>query len=331
MSLNTFILLSIFLFNKSKPVHSIEVDEHQYTLPVIDLSKFIDQDLDSQIEVAKLWDVALSNFGFVAITNHQISELKQNNLFDKSSIFFKQSLDTKLEQQSSKTYGLGGYTHMGVESVGRTMEDSDSELPFDLVENFAFLPESLNKTIQYSERGKIKMIDFEMEKDRNKGSVLDELKLAASIYWDEVETLLNTLHALSSLSLDLKDQDYFNKYYYPNPSHALRLAYYPPITSITSPDCDNKDDDDIGNQCINPPEIKGVRYGAHTDYLGFTILRPDRHQSGLEVLFPDGKWHDIHNELLLNSDASDALIINVGDLLSRWTNNKWKSAVDTHI
>lgn len=69
---------------------------------------------------------------------------------------------------------------------------------------------------------------------------------------------------------------------------------------------------------------QGERYGAHTDYECFTILKPDSKDwspgyGGLEVLY-DGNFHPV-------SVPPQAFVINGGDLLQRWTNDKWVSAV----
>ncbi|HXC76769.1 MAG TPA: 2-oxoglutarate and iron-dependent oxygenase domain-containing protein [Candidatus Acidoferrum sp.] len=59
--------------------------------------------------------------------------------------------------------------------------------------------------------------------------------------------------------------------------------------------------------------------GPHTDYGVLTILLADP-VPGLQVLGPDGAWHD-----LIATDG--AFIINIGDLIAQWTNDRWVSAV----
>jgi len=41
---------------------------------------------------------------------------------------------------------------------------------------------------------------------------------------------------------------------------------------------------------------------------------------GLQVLGTDGSWNDV-------SPADDALLINLGDLTARWTNERWMSTL----
>jgi isopenicillin N synthase-like dioxygenase len=59
--------------------------------------------------------------------------------------------------------------------------------------------------------------------------------------------------------------------------------------------------------------------GPHTDYGVVTVLLADP-LPGLQVLGPDGGWHDL-------IAADGALIINIGDLIAQWTNDRWMSSL----
>ena len=59
--------------------------------------------------------------------------------------------------------------------------------------------------------------------------------------------------------------------------------------------------------------------GAHTDYGIVTILWADP-VPGLEILDHEGAWHPV-------VPAPGALLINLGDLLARWTNDRWLSTM----
>ena len=59
--------------------------------------------------------------------------------------------------------------------------------------------------------------------------------------------------------------------------------------------------------------------GEHTDYGIVTVLWADR-VAGLQVLGSDGGWHDV-------MPAEGALLINLGDLMARWTNERWMSTL----
>lgn len=64
-------------------------------------------------------------------------------------------------------------------------------------------------------------------------------------------------------------------------------------------------------------ELDGM--GEHTDYGLVTVLWADQ-VAGLQVVGSDLRWHDV-------SPADDALLINLGDLTARLTNDRWLSTL----
>ncbi|HLW42621.1 MAG TPA: 2-oxoglutarate and iron-dependent oxygenase domain-containing protein [Flavobacterium sp.] len=109
------------------------------------------------------------------------------------------------------------------------------------------------------------------------------------------KTGVYVLRALA-LYLDL-DEFYFDPFV-KNGNSILRPIHYPPITE------EPKD---------------AVRAAAHGDINLITLLMGAQGK-GLQVLNHDGEWVDA-------IAADDELIINVGDMLSRHTNNKLKSTI----
>ena len=106
------------------------------------------------------------------------------------------------------------------------------------------------------------------------------------------------IYILRALALYIGlDENYFD-HWASNGNSILRPIHYPPITQ----------------------EPKGaVRAGAHGDINLITLLM-GASSGGLQVLRKDGKWIDaIPNE--------DELVINVGDMLERHTNNKLRSTI----
>lgn len=106
------------------------------------------------------------------------------------------------------------------------------------------------------------------------------------------------IYVLRALALYIGlDEFYFDKWI-KNGNSILRPIHYPPIET----------------------EPKGaVRAGAHGDINLITLLM-GASAGGLQVLRKDGEWIDaIPNE--------DELVINVGDMLERHTNNKLRSTI----
>jgi isopenicillin N synthase-like dioxygenase len=83
------------------------------------------------------------------------------------------------------------------------------------------------------------------------------------------------------------------------PMVTMRLLHYPPQPIIL-------DEDQLG--C-----------GAHTDYECFTLLSQSN-QSGLQVQNNQGEW--INAQPIPNT-----FVVNIGDLMQRWTDDKFKSTI----
>ena len=59
--------------------------------------------------------------------------------------------------------------------------------------------------------------------------------------------------------------------------------------------------------------------GAHSDYGCATILLADR-VPGLQIRDDDGEFHDV-------LPPAGGFLVNLGDLLAEWTNDRWRATV----
>jgi isopenicillin N synthase-like dioxygenase len=79
----------------------------------------------------------------------------------------------------------------------------------------------------------------------------------------------------------------------------------------------------MNNYALPPGEIDLdgdlTGMGEHTDYGIVTVLWADR-VAGLQVLGSDRAWHDVMPD-------PGALLVNLGDLTARWTNERWLSTL----
>jgi isopenicillin N synthase-like dioxygenase len=79
-------------------------------------------------------------------------------------------------------------------------------------------------------------------------------------------------------------------------------------------------------RAINYPEpqvtpLPGqLRAGEHTDYGCMTILRVEDAPGGLEVRDRFGRW-------VLVPAMTGAFVVNIGDMMARWTNDRWVSTL----
>ena len=76
-------------------------------------------------------------------------------------------------------------------------------------------------------------------------------------------------------------------------------------------------------RALNYPVVDAIergqqRAGAHTDYGTLTVLMADPTVGGLEVQRSDGLWAAVPPE-------PNTLIVNLGDAMARWTNDRWRS------
>ena len=122
-----------------------------------------------------------------------------------------------------------------------------------------------------------------------------ELRAALGAYYDAVEDLAFALLRLFALALDL-DEEWFDDKVSRHISD-LALNHYP-ATSL-------------------PPDPGQLRRGPHTDYGVFTVLHQDG-VGGLQVWSADRGWVDV-------PAVPGTFVVNIGDLLARWTNDRWVS------
>jgi isopenicillin N synthase-like dioxygenase len=118
---------------------------------------------------------------------------------------------------------------------------------------------------------------------------------AVKTYYAEALLLARHLCRLFALSLALPE-DYFDSKT-THPSANSRMMYYP----------------------AGSPRKDDVGLGAHTDYQCFTILLCSS-APGLEIMSPSGEW-------VQAPIVPGGLIVNIGDMMMRWTNGLYKSTM----
>ena len=107
------------------------------------------------------------------------------------------------------------------------------------------------------------------------------------------------IYVLRALAIHIGLDEFYFDNYIKDGNSILRPIHYPPIT--------------------DEPKDGAVRAAAHGDINLITLLMGAQGK-GLQVQNHDGQWIDAMAE-------PDELMINVGDMLSRHTNNKLKSTI----
>ncbi len=130
-------------------------------------------------------------------------------------------------------------------------------------------------------------------------SGLPAMRPAWEAYFRAMGDLSDRLLSVFALGLGLS-ADHFAAYTAHGAS-ALRAIEYPARTTA--------------------PEPGQLRAGAHTDYGTLTILRQETGMGGLQVF-------DERADVWLDVPAVEgAFVVNIGDLMARWTNDRWTSTL----
>ncbi|MBE9605843.1 isopenicillin N synthase family oxygenase [Acetobacteraceae bacterium H6797] len=124
---------------------------------------------------------------------------------------------------------------------------------------------------------------------------LPEFRTEVLAYQAAMEDFCRKLLGPIALALGMPKDSLLS--YFEKPTTFLRLLHYPP----QAPD---SPDDAFGS-------------APHTDYGFITVLVQDM-SGGLEARRADGTW-------LKATPIPGTFVVNVGDMLSRWTNGRWQS------
>ena len=123
-----------------------------------------------------------------------------------------------------------------------------------------------------------------------------DLRSTWSAYFRALSDVSAKLLRIMAVALDLP-AEYFDPLIGRHTS-AMRALNYPRLTDTSS---------------------DSLRAGAHSDYGTLTILRTDG-VPGLEAQNADGTWTAI-------ADEPDTFVVNLGDSIAQWTNDRWRSTV----
>ena len=250
-------------------------------VPVVDLGGFLHGGRAGRLAAAQAFGRAMEEAGFATITGHGVAPALVRDTYRCVREFFAQPEQQKRRHTPPEQTKGRGYLPMKIESVAATL---DGRTPPDLCEALVFA------SLQRERRG-VGLPNYWPEEPT-------ELAARINAYFDAMLALARHLMQLSALALALPE-DWFAPMYR-EPSLTLRFVNYP----------DQEE----------PPEPGQLRYGAHHDYGGLTILRQDEAPGGLQICDAEDVWHDV-------PPHPDGFVINVGDLMSRWTNGRWRSTL----
>jgi len=258
-------------------------------VPIIDIAPFVHSDAAPREMVVAAVRRACEQVGFFAITGHDVPQEKIKAVFAAGRAFFARPLDEKMRIKRPGPGISRGYNSLAGQSLGLTM---GQKAPPDLMESLGFGPLETDNDPYWTEGFGPVHAHLNLWPEG-----LPQFRRAVSDYWRAMEVLLARVMRIFALALAL-DEEFFIQSSRRHVTN-MRINYYPAQD--------------------RPPEAGQLRAGAHSDYGAFTILKGENAPGGLQVLRRGGDWTDVPL-------IDEGFIIN-GDLLMRWTNDKWVSTV----
>jgi len=260
-------------------------------VPVIDISSYFSGDAAQRKRVAQLIDHACRSIGFLVISGHGVPESLIEEAQKVSRAFFDLPLEMKSKIFSKTPGAYRGYRGLEASVLAYSRDDKDAAP--DHRELFSIGPLDIDPADPYytSEQG-ARSIPPNIWVDAIPGF---ETTLRA--YYRAMESLSLALMRLFALGLDL-DEHWFDEKVDKHVS-AFQLSNYP--------------------EQRQEPKKGQLRAGAHSDWGSLTILKAEDRPGGLEV-FTDEEWRPV--PIIPNT-----FIVNIGDMMARWTNDRWVSTL----
>lgn len=240
---------------------------------------------------AALVDRAFRDFGFLVVTGHGIPSTVIERAWDAARLFFDLPDEQKLAVRPSDPRCPRGYLPLAAETLTRSRGVISAPDPKECYSSGQPRGAPAHLTLDAADA------DFFFGANLWP-TPLPAFKTAWLDYYRAMEGLAESLLSHCARALNLPEN--FFRPSFDHHASALRALNYPPLEQA--------------------PAAAAVRAGAHTDYGSLTILKPDPAARGLEIRLPSGRWVEA-------PPVTDGFLVNVGDLLARWTNDRWISTL----
>lgn len=256
-------------------------------VPVLDITPLRTGDFAARQRLAAEIDRACRDIGFLVITGHGVSETMLSEVAAVSRAFFALELAEKQLIARPCTDVARGYIGLGAESVARSQGVVDA--PGDLNESLMIGPVDVPDDPYYRAPASWPHFHPNLWPERPPA-----LRSLYENCFRELSQLAATIMRGFALALGLEEK--FFEPFIDRHISRLRVRYYP-----AQPE---------------PPAPGQLRVGAHSDYGSLTILRTEDAPGGLQVINAAGEWVDV-------PIIPGSFIINIGELMARWTNDQW--------
>ncbi|KAI1390050.1 Clavaminate synthase-like protein [Hypoxylon trugodes] len=270
----------------------------QGAIPVIDFNAWSDGSIDDKKRIARELTGACRRVGFVYIINHAVPEDLLEEAFGWSKKLFDLPKEKKMLAPHPPVCDQGptvhrGYSWPGLEKVSQ-----------DIISDGEEAKEAANRKIaDVKESYEIGSEDNEVQPNiwLPEDILPGYREFMTQFYWKCFEAAKELLRALA-IGVGLEDEDFFLRFHSGKNSQ-LRLLHYPPVEA-----------EKLFSNTV-------ARMPAHSDWGTITMLFQDD-CGGLQVEHPNepGSFVDA-------TPMKNAMVMNVGDLLMRWSNDFLKSTL----
>jgi len=257
--------------------------------PVFDLSRYEKADEEGKKALGREVDDICRSTGFLAISGHSVPQQTIDAAWWKAHGFFDEPMVVKDRARAPFPGYPYGYLGPGAEALAKS---KNVDTPPDLKESFNGGPLAVPAGLTDPEA--LAFCYAETIWPEAPAGFRD----AWQAYYRAMEDHAARIMRVFATALSLPE-DFFEGFI-DRPISALRALNYP--------------------EPLVPPKPGQLRAGAHTDYGSLTILLPQAGSGGLEIYTPEGEWRAV-------PPVAGAFVINIGDLMARWTNDRWVSTL----
>jgi isopenicillin N synthase-like dioxygenase len=260
------------------------------TVPVIDLAPWFAGTVPGRADVAAAVDAALREIGFLLVVNHGVDVELREAVRAAARALFALPVEVKehYRTQVGETSWLPrGWTPIGGEANANS--DAGVSAPPDLKESY---------DVACHEPTGDAEIDREWFTDNIWPAEVPEYELAVTAYIAKMRALVDELLVIAAVAIGLPEDQFLA--HATHPTWSFYTHWYPALHQV------------------GEPAHGQLRIGSHTDFGTFTILDRQLGTGGLQVMGKDGEWADA-------PWVDGAFTINIGDMMARWTGDRWVS------
>ena len=260
------------------------------TVPVLDLTDWYQGTPSQRTALARRLDEALASVGFFLVTGHGVPSQLRTRVRTAAQEFF--DLPAEVKRKYAVTVAGRGWLPPGVEANGYS---EGTQTPPDLKESYS---------VGADQAVGIPEVDDYWFQPNVWPAEVAALRTAITEYLVQMRRLADDLLELCAAALGTASAGFPADFFTAvsgHPTHTLNINWYPPLSLIGDP---------LPGQ---------YRIGPHTDFGTVTVLDREPGTGGLQI------WNAVTSEWEDAPFVADAFTINTGDLLARWSGDRWVS------